>query len=616
MNSAKLSNWTAHAVFLALLVPATRPSDAVVVEVSTTPSHGAFQPSEGAIRLIGPGGERAATRSRDSARTWTCDDVPQGGYTLRIDDPRFEPWEKSGVGPGETVLAQLVGGGALHLDVRSSDGSKLERYQLSARFHTSAPDHEFVLHSVDDAPPVDGVHRVPSGEDFDIVVTAPHHYPLRAAVQAIASMERHAMRIDVEPCGGIRGRVIGFEPRELEWTTVVLEREAPPTLEERQRGPMGWGPFARRATVDEHDEFEFDELPAGHYRVTACVHSYLTISAELDVVAGRDAQVELIAPPTGSIAGHASYMGAPFGGATVEAISTTDDPGERYHWVQPPDSLAKDSATPWPALEGVAQYMNESSRPSARVLSDGSFEIQRLKPGDYRVVLNVVRSRSRDLFGDARDRRPDEPDWRVSNAMVTVRADEATNVDLSELLPPLYALQVIVTLDGGPPDAVECILLARGAQADAGKRRLSFLLRRSGELIHRQDAPGKYLVRITSPDRTWSFDDAEPLSVTPGTPPPRRIDIRRRAGVLRILDAANDAPLANHVVAWHCGDGWTRLRTYDSGELTLNLPSGAYAIADCGLAPSATGSGPTTAVEWTSIGPASLDVRVAPARRR
>lgn len=73
------------------------------------------------IRLFDVGDEvRLAQAMPRSFNAFTFDDLRPGSYRIAISDPRFLPWERTGVSPGACINAHLRGSSALHLRVTTT----------------------------------------------------------------------------------------------------------------------------------------------------------------------------------------------------------------------------------------------------------------------------------------------------------------------------------------------------------------------------------------------------------------------------------------------------------------------------------------------------------------
>lgn len=83
------------------------------------------------VKLIGPG---SLVRSLDEIEGDSFDDLPDGLYSARIDDPQFLPWSQDGIELGTRVRIPLTPSATIRLVVRTADNTEpLEEYALEIR---------------------------------------------------------------------------------------------------------------------------------------------------------------------------------------------------------------------------------------------------------------------------------------------------------------------------------------------------------------------------------------------------------------------------------------------------------------------------------------------------
>lgn len=85
------------------------------------------------LTLRRPDGTRLTARTVTETSSFAFDGLSAGAYTLEVDDPRFEPWTRAGVEPGDVVAIELRGSSRARLSVRDAEsGAPVHAYTITS----------------------------------------------------------------------------------------------------------------------------------------------------------------------------------------------------------------------------------------------------------------------------------------------------------------------------------------------------------------------------------------------------------------------------------------------------------------------------------------------------
>ncbi len=215
------------------LVHVARADPEILVTLVPGPIRSA-RPSLDHVTLTGPGLERFRPTHSPTRSAGIDFAVPAGEYVLRIDDPRFESFEQSGLTPGAPALdVRLAGNSAVRVHATDAyTGEPLERLgvhvrvkntsfrphddqSLGPRVGTPKPErwelhlaHVFALITADRPFPADGVLAGLVAGDYELMVGAPGRATAYLDLDALAPNETRAFDVALVEGGSVTGTVI------------------------------------------------------------------------------------------------------------------------------------------------------------------------------------------------------------------------------------------------------------------------------------------------------------------------------------------------------------------------------------------------------------------------
>ena len=547
------------------------------------------------FRLVGPDGQvhDYTVRFREDGPKLFLD-LPLGEYTLRLDDPRFLPWEERTVHPGDLVETRIDGSAALQLVVFERDtGEQIDEYQATLFAEDGVDARRWELSIRKPAP--EGEHVFPGivPGDYVLLVDAPPHPRKHLRVEGLEAGE--TQRIGVHVGGGplLRGTVrdAAGNPVPGAWIELVepgRSVDSPSHWFAKKRSETGDGErslWMAQTRTGESGEFLFDGFPPAQYQLRFDAPWALGASKENALEHGpllvRDDEIldglELTVPSAfGSVSGKIVWP---------EGVDTPQ--GRITAYVG--DSLTRASS----------DYL----RPG-----ENEFHLEHLPVG--RVLLRLYLMSGRITL----------PSGKVKSGMrghrdlghVEVRAGEESTVELdgSAVLPGTVRLDVHT--GERPLPGTEIRLIGTG-ENEGG--RVHAVTDSSGEALCRPVFPGRWSVVARSEDDDWEYLHPVLVALDPGEEAVCDLDIQRREGTLLVLDSRTDVPwhamdleLAPHLgpTPKHRSEDWNQVRTDDTGELTLRLPPGRYWLRRSRSSPgSGQGGSEPAVVVWGAAGPAT-----------
>src|SRR5262245_5991403 len=279
------------------------------------------------MRLIGPSGEsRTAREIEGSSQSYSFDDLGPGTYTAEIDDPRYLPWTRTGLAPGTSVDANLVGSAALRLSVIDAAGQAVERYAVRVTLRSSEwSPNEFELH---DGKTVlaGGLLRGVVPGDYTVAIRCADGATARCEVDGLASGETRAVQLELGKQLFVAGRVVHPGGDGVLGAVVLLltpakqdDSDASPIMElggrtdEEQR--YRWQ--LAKVETDAGGVFRFDVTNPGPYLLRARADGSQAFSPIFTLESVRD-DLELVLPRSGAVRGRVlAPPGASFDGLAV-----------------------------------------------------------------------------------------------------------------------------------------------------------------------------------------------------------------------------------------------------------------------------------------------------------
>jgi hypothetical protein len=487
-----------------------------------------FLPEASMVRLLGADDGQPRTAVAPAHRLpgeYLFDGLPEGEYTLEVDDPRFGRWTERRAQPGHAYSAVLEGVAALQLRVLGPDGTPIVRYGLQLAF----PDVKRRSNTDEVPAPADGLVKGLVPIHYTVTIR-PEGLPERLLdVPTLRRGETRELVIDYRSSAALSGRVVDEQGAAVPGVDVELTRgeragEDWPGTTRILRDGKSWviPPIARRAQTDANGGFRFTELERATWTVRARFSRWLVDDRTLELGSETPPPVELLRPANGFLAGRVT--------PAEVALLLDDDPS--------------------PAQLHPAQ--------------DGSFRAGPLPVGSHSLRVWVPSSAE---FQTPLD---------LGRFEILAGRDTERTYDLRNQLPTLIAVLAraggtaleqggvwVLHADELDPEPVAGVALGEGGRAS-----LSL------------PAPARFRLALVARELGWVWISDEVLSSSPGERLERTLDVPLVKHTLRCLDAATKAPLANQELRWGAKLGGfeaaAHAKTDASGLLELSLPAGKH----------------------------------------
>lgn len=582
-----------------------RPEDhGILVSTFVRPMH-PLEPDAAHVKLTDATGRSRTAESR--GMTWFFPEVDAGPWTLIIDDPRFDTFQRGGLEAGWRVSAQLHGNAGVRLDVRdATTGAAIERYAMAVEcVGVNFSPSRFSFQLVDAAPPADGVHRGIVAGDFDLalVIDSPGYAQCFVPLGRLQPGEIRTVTAEMIRGTSVTGHVFSADGRPAPNIDVRLLREGV----EHPSGIDLAAPRWRSTESDADGAFRFDAVVPGNYFVFAIVDpEFLAKSARLaidEVSAPPPLRLDL--PAAHALSGRVDApTGVSLDGFSISAQMDRDD------W-----SLD----CPFPDL---TWNWRQAGTKVAALTADGSFRLEAVPRGRVGILLLApvdepgdasTKSRARAVAGLGTLDVGDDPETRVA-------------LDASASFPA--RVTVLVQIAGADPDSFEVGLVLSGSRfspvargrANDGVVRLGFV------------PVGRYSV-VLNRDHHFAHDSGVAIDVAPNHDVDVTVTLEFSSASVRVVDAVTGEPLVRQWVRVGQDDRedtGDALRTDDGGRLILSLLAGRYVLArSLGFAPEVAEFvkplvdsadrlpahifryAVPAEMEWTAAGPQPAEVRLS-----
>jgi hypothetical protein len=360
-------------------------------------------------------GRRPRATSKDDG-SFTLDGVPSGNVIVTFNAPSHAPRNVEVAVDEKTPPLEIavITGGTIAGTVTTAAGAPMK-----GSIHLEGPSINF------------GTETQATG-DFSFKYLRPGTYRVSAATSKGSASQVIALGQDeiktgimlvMEAGRSIRGMVRGLQATALDDVQIMLRPESKP------------GSFS--AQPDEHGAYALNGVPAGR-AVIGVFGPHLQFDRTVDVPADQDLTLDLVFPTGARLSGRVTKGGKPVAGRSV--------------WMRPAEDK---SDTLYQAL----------------TQADGSYEIEGLPPGDYRL-------------------RADEDISRL----VSIAGDAVLNIDI-----PSVQLAVRVVEDGGAVPIVGAKAYVRGSEPATARVRGDRQTDDFGEFRLTGIEPGDIMLMVYKP---------------------------------------------------------------------------------------------------------------------
>ncbi len=516
------------------------------------------------IVLSVPGKEpRKAEKIAGSSQSFSFDDLEPGSYSITIDDPKFKPWRKDGVQPGQSVEAHLQGASSVGLVVLdAATRAAIPRYALRVRFdHSSSFPNEFEVFGPDRDPPAGGLVEGLIPTDQTMIVVAEGYAPCELQLEGLKPGEQRPLTAEMRHGARLVARVRQADGRTpIAGLTVTLESVQP---DKNDHPGVVFRTLSRdkqrEASSGADGDASFAAVAAGTYRLRAELTPLLAAEQDGVAIAAADTEkrIDLVLPPNGWLVGRVLGLeGAAGEGCSLVILPTGIGDEER--------ELLEDRAN-----------LNRKG-PQNPVAADGSFRAGPLRAGKSGVAFQY-------------------PSIKVKDGPNSSWTQPGAKIELGEIeIPAGGELRCEFDLRGRLPGRVEAEVRVNGApasnarvsirSADGEQRGGVIELDANGRGTSAPIAAGAVRFDLGSSEGGWSWSPPRTWTIASGETLRVSWDVSLVAGSLQLLDAATGKPLALHdvsILSEAEADGfesWVQRTTDTQGRLDLRLVPAGYKL--------------------------------------
>lgn len=533
------------------------------------------------IRLTGSAIEpRFPERALAPSYSHVFEDVPDGSYTITMDDPRYVSVVLEDIEPGPVpvLIRRKASSGLLLTVVDAEDGSIISSYTYNGDAAGSGRENE----------PTFLIEGLRSGRDVEYRIGAPGYAEAVGELEPLQPGEIRSVRIELTPPGRIHG-VVRFENGEPAPSTKVslyLPAEAddssasiflPETV--HTGGRSRYRLERESKDTDTSGYFEFPGLSSDRYILLAkSPTGLITVRDSIHIDASdREPEVELTLPPGVSLHGRVHgpegsvgsplwlFFGADYSDVPVFKFVARSTKGAGFEI-----DVDGSYRTTWlpPGRLHVWAGLDEYARPRIEALELGPIDLS--APGVVRRDFDLGEEYPGTL--DIRVRVNGEPS--IARDVSILAMESSKNIHVNDWLQG--------AVDQKPTDS-------------EGRLRLPLF-------------GGQYRVAIV--DSRWVHMLPNPVPVHPGETESITIDVALFAATIQVVDAATGDALRDAEVLVRTkglgNAGRAANLTDPQGHLELELPEGEYELylaPKLGSDPTRQGSLPKAELRWTAAGP-------------
>jgi len=486
-------------------------------------------------------------RDRTASRFLTVhfENLEEGEYTLRIDDPRFLPFSTQ-ARPGKHVTAALVGNSALQLDVRTEAGTPVpvDGVHVALRNVSFRPS-EFPFPKA----PGDGLLSGLVAGDYRVLVEAGGEIGA-VEVDDLAAGETRAVEVRVGPAHRLRGVVRhadGSPAADVEVGLFPLpEVDSPLWRTAAQRALFD--PNVLTGTTGPEGAFRFPIPREGRYRVRAWTENGSEGSAEVTLVPGHEpGEVVVVLPRGGILAGR--IHGPP--GATYKGMRL---------WV------------------GDAEFVTSIQEAARDLDADGRFEVGPIRAGTFSVRLLLPLQPQHDRGGISYS-----TGLMNDLELGTVEIPEGGRLERDFEVGDYPGLLSLDVTQGSEPARRVSI----SARMTRGEKvfELHGMTDVHGRFGPALAFPGEWWVQVQDSDLGWRSVHPVPLGIAAARETHARVLVDLEEVTLCVVDEATGRPWSRRRVALlgpspqAFPTSWSRLRETDAaGCVVLPMAPGEYVL--------------------------------------
>jgi hypothetical protein len=512
--------------------------------------------------VLGAPGQKSRTAHRiaNSSQSFSFDELAPGSYSVTIDDPRFKPWRKDGVTPGQRVSATLEGASSVRLAVLDeATGAAVEHYALRVRFeHVDFSPSQFELFGANAERPSGGLVEGLVPLEQTLIVLADGYAPCELQLADLLPGEVRPLRAELRRGPTVVARVLQADGRTpVAGLTVTLTPSTPERGE--PRGALGPAERAsqREATSAANGRASFTAVAAGTYSLRAELTPLLC--AELEQIEIGSAEIrkpfELVLPPSGWLVGRViGFEEAPLAGCALVVLPADASPEER--------ALSESrSSTPGKVL------LNP-------IAPDGSFRAGPLRIGQSSVRLQYPAVTVR--YGQSSLSSMPGSTIELGQVEISPGGELRRDFDLQGRTPGWIAADVRVQ---GVAAALARVFIQ---SADEEQRNGAIQLDSQGQGTSGPIAPGPVRFQITAADGKWSWSPPGTWNIVSGETLRVSWDIPLVYGSLQLVDDLSGVALAGReVLVRRDSSGsfeYFEVTADAQGRLQLHLVPAAYLV--------------------------------------
>ena len=503
---------------------------------------------------------RKAQHIANSPQSFSFDDLPRGSYSVTIDDPRFKPWRKDGVSPGQRVNATLEGASGARLAVVDANTNEpIQRYALRVRFeHVNFSPNQFELFGAALEPPAGGLVEGLIPMEQTLIVLADGYAPCELHLADLQPGEVRPLRAELHRGATLVARVLqadGATP--APGLSVTLTPCAPESKDERNALALSDRVSQREATSAEDGRASFPAVAAGFYSLRVELTPQIWSELERIEIAEGDSRkpFELVLPPSGGLAGRVlGFDRAPIEGCSLLVLPADATPEERATWINRNATSEKSATHP--------------------IAADGTFRTGALRPGRSSVRLQYPAVSVR--YGKSSMSSMPGSTIELGEVDIPVGAEVQRDFDLQGRTSGSVVADVRVQ---GVPAADARVFIQ---SADGEQRNGAIRLDAQGRGTSGPIAPGLVHIQIIAGDGAWSWSPPGTWTINSGEKLPVSWDIPLVNGSLQLVDDVSGIALAGRQVLVR-GDSAGSFEFFEvtadaQGRLQLNLVPAAYLV--------------------------------------